>query len=152
VVAYNCRGTGPYPYQRQPWHLAYTELRAPIISSIPISRGGAAYRFQSLIGNLLNLDVHRSLFSLLISSGLEHQGQAYGHDDENHLRIFPRLHVCLSSSITESNFDTSQVELGVLLDDFGFLVGNGTSTLDEDCHELGDEVFCKSALESLRRR
>jgi len=70
---------------------------------------------------------------------------AYGHDDENHLRILPRLHECLSSSITESNFDTSQVETRVLLDDLGFFVGDGTSTLDEDGHELGDEVFCKLA-------
>jgi hypothetical protein len=77
------------------------------------------------------------------------EGRAYGHDNEDHLGIFPRLHVCLSSSITETNFDTSQIELGVLLDDFGFLVGNGTSTLDEDCHELGDEIFYRLALISL---
>jgi hypothetical protein len=57
------------------------------------------------------------------------------------------LHVCLSSSITETNFDTSQFETTrVLLDDLGFFVGDGTSTLDEDGHELSDEVFCKSAL------
>jgi hypothetical protein len=66
------------------------------------------------------------------------------------LRILPRLHVCLSSSITETNFDSSQIELWVLLDDLGFLVGNGTSTLDENSHELGDEVFCRSALFTFR--
>jgi hypothetical protein len=117
------------------------------------TEGGRAYRLQSLIGNLLDFNVHRSLLSLFISLFSYHQeGRAYGHDNEDHLGIFPRLHVCLSSSITESNFDTSQIELGVLLDDFGFFVGDGTSTLDENSHELGDEVFCKSALESFRRQ
>jgi hypothetical protein len=117
------------------------------MSSIPISRGGVAYRFQTLIGNLLDLDVHRSLFSLFISLVCQKRAGAYGHDDENHLRILPGLHVCLSSSIAETNFDTSQFETTrVLLDDLGFLVGNGTSTLDENSHELGDEVFYESAL------
>jgi len=76
--------------------------------------------------------------------------KAYRHDDEDHLRILPGLHVCLSSSVTETKFDTSQVELRVLLDDLGFFVGDWTSTLDENCHELGDEVFCMSALVTLR--
>jgi len=72
--------------------------------------------------------------------------KAYRHDDENHLRILPGLHVCLSSSITETKFDASQVETGILLDDLGFFVGNGASTLDKNSHELGDKVFYKSAV------
>lgn len=66
------------------------------------------------------------------------------------MRILPGLHVCLSSSITETKFDTSQVEPGILLDDLGFLVGDGASTLDENGDKLGDEVFCMSALVTLR--
>jgi len=60
------------------------------------------------------------------------------------------LHVCLSSGITQTNLDTSQIELGILLDDLGFLVGDWASKFDENSHELSDKVFCTSAL-TLRR-
>ena len=99
-----------------------------------------------MVGNLLDLDVHRSLLSLFISTISNGEGVTYGHDDEDHLRILLGLHECFSSSIAKSDFDSSKIETGLLPDNLGLFVDNRTSTLEQDGNELGNKVFYQSAL------
>ena len=121
------------------------------VSSIK-ARGRSAYHLESLIGNLLDLDVHGSLLSLFISTISTGEGVTYGHDDEDHLRILLGLHECFSSSIAKSDLDSSKIETGLLPDNLGLFVDNRTSTLEQDGNELGNKVFYQSALANRRAK
>lgn len=95
------------------------------------------HSLESLIGDLLDFDVHRSLLPLshqlcpFWSSVAE---TTHRHDDQDQLRILFGLHESRSCSISQTSSDALKVEAGIVSDDIGELLSDWTSTLDEDLY------------------